>query len=117
MISIDYDSFFPELNRWSQINLAVKANGAFGLLGSFQHLLNRRKHDLKSGVVPLLHLLDFAAKARVRCEHLSQANEGSHYGDVNLYGSLATQDAGKHGDALLSEGIRSISPPTPALTF
>jgi hypothetical protein len=40
----------------------------------------------------------------VDAEQLARPNEGTHDLDVHLHGAGTTQDAGKHGHALLGEG-------------
>lgn len=46
-------------------------------------------------------------------QRLAQAHKGPHDGDVDSNGSLAAENAGKHGNAMLGNGIRPRSPATP----
>ena len=39
----------------------------------------------------------------VQGQRFAQADERAHNGDVDMYGALAPQHAGKHGDSLLGE--------------
>src|SRR5882724_9505099 len=84
----------------------------------------RRSHELANGieyhlelcVVFLLQIAQFASEIGVGKEHLAQAHECAHDGDVNLHRASAAQHAGQHCDALLGKRIRQISPATtPAL--
>src|SRR6266480_2610747 len=84
----------------------------------------RRSHELANGIeyhlelciVFFLQIAQFASEIGVGKEHLAQAHECAHDGDVNLHRASAAQHAGQHCDALLGKRIRQISPATtPAL--
>ena len=68
--------------------------------------------DLKLGVVFVFERGKLAGKFRIREEHLAQAHKCAHDGDIDLYGPRTPQDAGKHRDALLGEGVRKITTAT-----
>lgn len=47
----------------------------------------------------------------IQGDQLAQSNEGSHNHDVDLDGSVAVQNAGKHGDPVFGKNIGR--PPKP----
>ena len=75
-------------------------------------LADRVEDDLKLGVVFVFERGKLASKFRIREEHLAQAHKCAHDGDIDLYGPRTPQDAGKHRDALLGEGVGKITTAT-----
>lgn len=55
-------------------------------------------------VVFLFEGVDFAGEVSVVVHEFAELDEGSHDGEVDFDGEMASQDAGKHGNALLGEG-------------
>ena len=47
--------------------------------------------------------LQLAGEFGIGAQHLAEADEGAHDGDVHLHGAITAQDAGKHGDTLFGE--------------
>src|SRR6266700_626860 len=77
-----------------------------------------RKHQLADGiednlelsVIFLFQCSKLAGEFCIREEHLTQAHEGTHDGDVDLHGTRTPQNAGEHCDTLLGEG-HGVAPP------
>ncbi len=84
--------------------------GGAAAVGWSHQLPDRVEHHLELVVIPTLHLLKPLRKIAMRCEYLPQLDERAHDRDVYLNRSGTTQDAGKHGHALLGEGIGSGTP-------
>jgi hypothetical protein len=55
---------------------------------------------------------DFLGQERIGIHQPPELHEGAHDGDVHLHRALGPQHAGKHGDALLGEGVGEIGPAT-----
>jgi hypothetical protein len=80
----------------------------FGRRGSHK-LTDGFEEGTNGGVVALDAVFQFsqlAGKLSVGGEGLAELHESAHDGDVDLDGTPAAQDAGKHGHALLGKGIR-----------
>ena len=77
------------------------ADGIFLLSWWCQEFLDRIKKDGYFLVV----LLNLSCQLAVGRQHLTELYKGSHDGHVDLGGSVAVQDAGKHSDTLLGEDI------------
>ena len=69
---------------------------------------DRVEDNLELLIVLILQRGELAREVSIRCEHLPELHEGPHDGDVDLHRARAAQDAGKHGDALLGEGVGAI---------
>ncbi len=54
---------------------------------------------------------DFLGQERIGVHQPPELDEGAHDGDVHLHGTFRAQHAGKHGDALLSEGVGEVTSP------
>lgn len=55
---------------------------------------------------------DFLGEEGVGVHQPPELDEGAHDGDVHLDSTPGAQDAGKHGHALLGEGIGKVGVPT-----
>ena len=71
------------------------------------------KDGLESRVVILFQCVEFSCEFYIADQHLSQAHKGSHDFDVDLNGSFAMENAGKHGNALFGEGVRGSANTSP----
>jgi hypothetical protein len=55
-------------------------------------------------VILYFHIINFLLQIFVSCYHFTQPAEGPHDLNVNLKGSFAVQDTGKHGHTLFCKG-------------
>jgi hypothetical protein len=69
-------------------------------------LFDRFEDDGELLVVFPLQSFNLSGKVTVGIHQPAQLDEGPHNGDVDLDRALRAKNAGKHGDALLGEGIR-----------
>src|SRR5947208_11737811 len=90
----------------------VKADFPPGRIGRKHQLANGVEDDLELGVIFVFQRRELPGEFCVREEHLAQTDKCAHDGDVDLHGTRTPQDAGEHGDALLSEGVGSVTAAT-----
>ena len=81
-------------------------------IGRKRQLADGVEDDLELGVVFVFQRRKLPGEFRVGEEHLAQTDKCAHNRDVDLHGTRTPQDAGKHGDALLSEGVGKITAAT-----
>ena len=84
-----------------------------GAKGRCHELANRVKHDSELPVVALLKLVKLVGQVLVRGEEAPQTDEGAHNLDVDIYDTLAAQDARQHRDTLLGERVGRVSAASP----
>ena len=72
------------------------------------HAFEDGKDLLELFVIFLFETLNLVTKQFVACQDAAKLNEGPHDRNIDLNGSLAPKHTGKHGHALLGEGIGAI---------
>ena len=90
----------------------MKADLPLGRSWRKHQLADGVEDDLELGVIFVFERRKLAGELCVRKEHLAQTDKCAHDGDVDLHGTRTPQDAGKHGDALLSEGVGKVTATT-----
>src|SRR5579863_9056130 len=96
----------------SGFRAGMKTDLALGRKWGLQHLAQGGENGLESGVVALFHFVNLAAEILVRGEHGADLEECTHDGDVDLDRAIAVKNAGKHGDAVLGEGVGLVTTAT-----
>src|SRR5258708_4303863 len=84
--------------------------------GVFLQRVRRSKqlmHRVEQDGNLLVMFFDLAGKVPVGSKDLAELYKGAHDSDVDLDGTLAAERAGKHGDAVLGEGVRGMTPAAP----
>ena len=61
----------------------------------------------------LFDILDNPAQFVMFEHQAAQADKGAHYEDVDLYGAIAVENTGKHGNPIIGESIRYFPDTTP----
>ena len=87
----------------------VKTDSAPWRLVRSDELLNRFEHYGELLVVFLFERFDLAGKIAVGVHEPSELHERSHDRNIYLDRASAPEDARKHGDALLREGVWTIN--------
>ena len=95
VLGVEPDAFARRIRRGEKLADGIKDN--FELL-----------------VVVVFENTDLASQFLDRESHLADANEGAHDADVDGHGTRTVENAGKHGDAFLSERIGQIPAATPS---
>src|SRR5882762_27975 len=72
------------------------------------------ENGLELRIVFPLERRQLARQLFVRGQHRAQADKGAHDLNVHQHGPLTAQNARKHGDTLLAEGVRTVSPAAPS---
>ncbi len=75
-------------------------------------LADRVKDDPEFLIVFPLHIIEPAGEVFVGNHRLAHLHKGLDDADIDLSGTLATQHAGQHGNALFSENIGKIAAAT-----
>jgi len=88
----------------------VEAEFARGLGRRSDELADGVEDDAELAVVFFLHFPDLLGEVAVGIHEAAELDEGAHDGDVHLDGPLGPQHAGKHGHALLGEGVGEVFP-------
>src|SRR5437879_2194443 len=93
---------------WSLLRfLPAKSDPTMGHHWRSHQLANGIKNYLELGIIFLLQLVKTFGQFLIGTNHFSQAHEGPHDFNVDLHSAFAPQDAGQHGNAMLSESIGS----------
>ena len=96
----------------------MKAEFFCGWSGCCDELFDGLEDELELLVVIGVFFLegfDFLGEQGIGVHQAAELDEGAHDGDVHLHGAGGAEDAGKHGDALLGEGVVEVFPVLPAL--
>lgn len=96
---------------------SVKSDRVCGCFRSLQHALDSIEHDVKFRIITLFHFFHLSAQLFIRGLHLAQLHESPHDGDVHFDRALTVQNAGEHGDTLLSEDVWAMPAAATALIF
>src|SRR5437016_5097914 len=105
---LDSSSRFPALSgarMWSGVDRA-KTDRPARPANRGHELTDRLEYDFEFAVELALERRTLARQSDIRLNRLAQMDEGSHDFDVHANRPRAAQDARKHRDALLGEGIR-----------